>query len=39
MVDWIGKFFFAPEALERFMDGLVTVVCHESATRRESIPG
>ena len=31
--------FFAPEAFERFMDGLVTVVCHESATKRESIPG
>ena len=35
MVDWIGKFFFSPEAFERFMDGLVTVVCHESATKRE----
>ena len=31
--------FFAPEAFERFMDGLVTVVCNESATKRESIPG
>ena len=31
--------FFAPEAFERFMDGLVTIVCHESATKRESIPG
>ena len=31
--------FFALETFERFMDGLVTVVCHESATKRESIPG
>ena len=39
MVDWIGKFSLLLKRFERFMDGLVTVVCNESATKRESIPG
>ena len=38
MVDWVGKFFIALEAFERFLDGLVTVSAMTQEQRESQYP-